>query len=302
MTNGGDRGHGSGKESPSGRDSRREPSGGKPPTGPSSPGGAGGGGKKGGREEKDDKDKSKKKPPKKPPKPPDDDDGDDDDEEDEGSDDYGSAESEDDKAETSKRPKPKGSLEDVLLKALTGQSKRLKEATEIKLPAMPDAVGFKQWKLTVRSKVADASGRGDDGLRWVMKVEDATASFESLADSGKGFTRLDMKLSAAITTASTGEVGREVAEATEAAAKNGKMLRGRQALWLVYQWYKVTEEAGALFDLSDLMKVELEGHNLSTFQQNWVSILGMKKEPDKQTMATLYHMQIQDQGMPSDQA
>jgi hypothetical protein len=34
----------------------------------------------------------------------------------------------------------------------------------------------------------------DEGLQWVMAVEDADATFENLAVSGSGFSRLDAKL------------------------------------------------------------------------------------------------------------
>jgi hypothetical protein len=82
----------------------------------------------------------------------------------------------------------------------------------------------------------------------------------------------------------------------ELAAKKGKMLRGRQALFLVYQWYRVTEESGALFNLRDLMKWEGDSiASLTSFQQNWTAVLnGMKEDPGNQTKATLYHLQIHE--------
>jgi hypothetical protein len=41
------------------------------------------------------------------------------------------------------------------------------------------------------------------------------------------------------------------------AAKEGRMVRGRQLLFLIYQRYKTAEQAGALFNITDLMKVRL---------------------------------------------
>ena len=84
----------------------------------------------------------------------------------------------------------------------------------------------------MRRKVAAAIGLSDEGLKWIMEVEKPTTTFESLASSGKCVT-LDIKIAAALNHASTGTVGREIATATEKAAQNNKLLRGRQALWLV---------------------------------------------------------------------
>jgi hypothetical protein len=70
-------------------------------------------------------------------------------------------------------------------------------------------------------------------------------------------------------------------------------MRGRQAFWLICQWFKIAEGAGALFDLSDLLKVQYEGVGLPIFSQNWNTVLsGMKVLPDDTTLATLFHLQV----------
>ena len=72
------------------------------------------------------------------------------------------------------------------------------------------------------------------------------------------------------------------------------MLRGRQALRMVYDYMKVSEQAGALFDISDLMAVRLIGDKLESFLHNWESTLtGMKNAPDPETKEVLFLKQLQ---------
>ena len=86
------------------------------------------------------------------------------------------------------------------------QRGRIREKDKIEVAKMPSVVQFRSWKIAVRNEVAAASGRGDIGLTWIMEVEKEGATFVSLADSGS-FTTLDIKQSAALTNAITGDVG-----------------------------------------------------------------------------------------------
>ena len=147
---------------------------------------------------------------------------------------------------------PGGSKALLQLLRRANQKSRVEERDKIEIAKMPNVIEFRARKITVRSEVAAASGLGDEGLKWIMEVEKHGATFESSASSGKCHT-LDIKLAAALNHASTGTVGREIATATEKAAQNDKLLRGRQALWLVYRWCATNQEAGALYELTDLL-------------------------------------------------
>ena len=57
-----------------------------------------------------------------------------------------------------------------MLKAVQG-AKKVKEAETLKIANLPDAVGFRAWKIAARNEVAAGSGRDDKGLQWILKVE-----------------------------------------------------------------------------------------------------------------------------------
>ena len=110
---------------------------------------------------------------------------------------------------------------------------------------------------------------------------------------GKRFIDLDPKLLAAITDKAHGELGREITQKIEEYAKQGKMFRGRQALFMVYQAMKVSEQAGALFDITDLMAVRLNGDKLEGFLNSWdATLTGMRSVPDPQTKEALFLKQV----------
>jgi hypothetical protein len=93
----------------------------------------------------------------------------------------------------------------------------------------------------------------------------------------------------------TGELGRKLSLAVEVAAKCGLMLRGRQALFIIYEHFKTAEKAGALFELTDLMAIKRHGSNLQAFITSWDTVLaGMKNEPTVETKEVLLYEQLKD--------
>ena len=173
-----------------------------------------------------------------------------------------------------------------------------KEADTIKLPALPTPAQFKAWKNAVRSKVSSASKDPKEAFDWIMKVEDADATYEKLNDTPKKFETLDAKLTAALTELCKGELGRKVTLKTEEEAKARRLIRGRQILWMIYEEFRINEEAGSLNDITDLMKVVLRKDqskidHLAKFMMNWETILaGMKEPPPDTTLQVMLYDQV----------
>ena len=81
----------------------------------------------------------------------------------------------------------------------------MKEAETIKIPPLPSATQFRSWKVSVRTEVTAAGGKGDVAFQWILAAESPSSTFESLAKSGAGFESLDAKLAAAMAKISHGE-------------------------------------------------------------------------------------------------
>ena len=169
---------------------------------------------------------------------------------------------------------------------------RVREADSIKIAQFPNAVNFRSWQSTVRQEVTAASGMGEVCFKWIIEVEARTTTHDSLADPGV-FASLDMKLSAALTKAAHGDLGRQVVLDVDLAAKEGRMLKGRQLLLQVYHWYRTNEALGACFDITDLMTVQLKNDDLSTFVCSWrYTIAGMRKPPRPEDAEALFIEQV----------
>ena len=242
---------------------------------------------------REDKKDERKEPPRHPRRPPDDD-GDDD-----GSS-SGSSDSddEDDSSNTDEDDLGGMSAEEKksakLLRKLLSQRKTGKEADKVILPAVSDAAAFRAWRVTSRTNVVAASGMGEKAFKWYCEIEKPGMTFKRLYKTGSRFANLDAKILSAITDKAHGELGREITQKIEEYARKGKMLRGRQAVWLVYQYMKVSEQAGALYDISDLMGVRLYHDKLEPFLQSWQAVLtGMRSPPDPETQEVLFYKQLQ---------
>ena len=77
------------------------------------------------------------------------------------------------------------------------KSKKYKESDEIKIGPLPQVPQFRGWLNDLRRGVAAASGRPQAAFNWMIGVENQSATFESLANSGD-FETMDAKLYTAL--------------------------------------------------------------------------------------------------------
>ena len=113
--------------------------------------------------------------------------------------------------------------------------------------------------------------------------------------SSQGFASLDCKLNAAISDIITGDLERRVGVLKDKAAQNGHLLKGRQVLHVIYEYYRVAEADGAILEFEDLAGLRMKGNNLEEFSNVWESTLtAMKKVPDVEILESLFRAQIRN--------
>ena len=154
---------------------------------------------------------------------------------------------------------------------------------------MPTVHGFRAWKLALRDEVASVSMAGERGFQWVLSVEKPGATLALLSDSGE-FPTVDSKLAAALSKAIHGEFARRINIMKEEHASRGKLFKGRQILFLIYQHYRTTEAEGQMLDLQDLMAVRLQGDDARKFLNDWETTLqGMRIPPSEDVLETFFN-------------
>jgi hypothetical protein len=100
-------------------------------------------------------------------------------------------------------------------------------------------------------------------LNWWAEINDPSATIENLYDSGEGrFMSLDLKLSAAfgvMLKSAKNQVSEQAAFKEIEYFERGEMPKGRQIAWLILQHFKTNLEIGALYNVTDIGKVEWRG-------------------------------------------
>ena len=150
---------------------------------------------------------------------------------------------------------------------------KVKEADEVKIPALPEMGKFTSWKQQVRDNVMSASGRGRDIYPWILEAERMEIDFESLADTA-GLDSLDVKLSAAINRVKKGRIEKMLTTMDESYAARGEYITGRQKLRVIYQQFEVDKAKGQLYDLRNLTSLEFPGDDrLEALLDTWDEIV-----------------------------
>ena len=114
-----------------------------------------------------------------------------------------------------------------------------------------------------------------------MQIEKPSATFDSLYDPGDYFRTLDTKLCVAVDmlVKDNNSNKSDIDIETETLAKQGKIIAGRQVLQMVYRSYKTNVENGTVYDVMDVIAVELHGNHMEHFLHSWDKVILGLSEP-----------------------
>ena len=161
---------------------------------------------------------------------------------------------------------------------------RAREAERIKINTWPKPATYRSWRMTVTDEVAAASTCPRSTFEWMLELQKEGVEYEHFIDPGIGMDTLDAKLASALTHVAPYEFQRIIQARKQEALKDGRMVSGRQILFLVDQRYKMSEADGAVFDTEHLFSVTLKGDRLTEFLANWDQVLaGLRAVPNEST-------------------
>ena len=160
---------------------------------------------------------------------------------------------------------------------------------DVKLPPLPEAPEFDLWKDKVYHKIVTAAQRGSIIHPWIVKIEKPEVTFDDSRDI-EGYDTLDAALCCAIFEVAKGELFGTLTLKSRELRTQGRLLTGRQALFMVYAEFAIDEERGALYDLSDLMLLRFKSDDQAPrFVNLWQhTVQGFtEKQPDGNLMTLL---------------
>ena len=167
-----------------------------------------------------------------------------------------------------------------------------KEAEKILFPKFPTPEQYRNWRIRVREAVVAASNKPDEAFEWLSKVWDKDSKEEELRDTG-GFSTLDAKVLSAVTNVLEGDFARQMDTLKEREAHAGRLVRGRQILFLLHQHFATNILHNSVYDMEDLLSVTLVNENLVMFVRNWDTVLsGIQTTPEDKVLEPLFHRQV----------
>ncbi|OLP94911.1 hypothetical protein AK812_SmicGene23039 [Symbiodinium microadriaticum] len=156
---------------------------------------------------------------------------------------------------------------------------KVKEAEKVVFPKFPKPEQYRNWRIRVREAIVAASDSPDKAHAWIAKVWEKDADEKALRDS-EGFSTLDAKIMSALTNILEGDFGRQVDTFKETEAHSGRMVRGRQLLLRLHNYFATNALHGSVYDMEDLMNCKMVNDNLNAFLRNWDTILsGRSRTP-----------------------
>ena len=166
-----------------------------------------------------------------------------------------------------------------------------KEADSISFSNIPKADATGHWKMTVRRKVAAASGCPSRAFEWLSMVEEATC-IEDLEDDEE-FDTLSVKIAAGLYENLRGDFKRQVATKEEELSKKHKMLNGRQLYYMILKDLERPTTEMELQTWEDLLTAELLNDNLRDFQTRWDrALMRVPEKPTDSFLENLYRRQV----------
>ena len=127
---------------------------------------------------------------------------------------------------------------------------------------------YRNWRIKTREVVVAALTDPDSAFKWISDSWKEDQTLEALRKVVP-FATLDAKLLSALTNIITGDFARKVDTFKETEATAGRIVRGRQVLFILYNYFSTNIKHGATYALQDLFTVQLRGENLKFFISNW---------------------------------
>ena len=144
------------------------------------------------------------------------------------------------------------------------------------IPPYPNALTFQSWRRNVRTAAISACEKPERARVFMFSVESDGASFDSLAvDDTDRHRALDAKLADALLKVVKGDLSRRLAVMSESLAKHGRVLAGRQILFMIYKEFGKDVHQTDCMSYSHLEKMQCakDIKGLETFLAVWDNLM-----------------------------
>ena len=176
--------------------------------------------------------------------------------------------------------------------------KNIKVWERVIIPKLPDASGWRNWRVLILQTLVAASGRPDDqAVVWAsaaFKREDEYPIADLWIVPLK-WRILSARLAKGLMEILHGDLARRISVLNEATLLNGKTLPGLVILRLINENYYASTRGECMYRLLELQRVELKGNNIEEFQTTWDTVVaGQHRNVPDEVLHELYHKQVKN--------
>ena len=149
------------------------------------------------------------------------------------------------------------------------------EAGKIVIPKFAKVTNLKQWRMGVCRGLANASGRSDAAeIPWLLEATGGAKKYDDLEDSGDPrFRTLDQRLAFALVATIKAEcqiLATKLQTLDEKALLQGKLLKGRQLVWLIFDNFRLNTDMSMVYDIEDITQLQYSGDaKIHSFYRLW---------------------------------
>ena len=184
--------------------------------------------------------------------------------------------------------------------SMVGQQRH--QISEAAIPQIP----YSSVIFTLEDKIQESSENlfwfPSETMLWINEVEmvdslDELKSSRSVAGKNfPNFEMLDAKIASALNKIiQTSLLKKKVSLKEHKAQKEGRFLRGRQIVFMIYDYFRVTGAHDTVLDYADFFSVTLHDDNVQEFDTRWDEVpLSMSKNPSDDALESLYKLRIRE--------
>ncbi len=137
--------------------------------------------------------------------------------------------------------------------------------------------------MNLVGEIVAASARPKRAFELILELQCPSIMYDELGQAGDDMATLDAKLSSALALVAPAEFQRTLHTKKLDAMKEGRMIAGRQILFLIDQHFRMSEMDGGVYDAEHLFS--MKGEKLQDFVTTWDQVLaGLAEGPDDATL------------------
>ena len=183
-----------------------------------------------------------------------------------------------------------------------GADQQRLQVSDLHFDKFPTPATFACWKMRFKTKVCTCSQFPTEAMHWIKEVEMVDSVDDLMSSSSiRGvqmpyFEVLDARIASALNRiVHKSHFKRRISLEEQMAQKEDRFLRGRQIVYLIYGYFRVTGANDSVDNYADLFTIGHRNDDFQEFDSKWDGILlSMTKIPPDDILEGLYKLRIRE--------